>query len=87
MSEVKVQGQQHKNWLLRALPEPEWIPNQWDTVIHTESGRKALVMTQPKSPKEIFELPEGMDTRPTVCQILLGRELIDEIDVTKLSAR
>jgi len=86
MSEVKVHGQQHKNWLLRALPTPEWIPNRWDVVLHKESGRRALVLSQPTSPTEIFELPENMFTRPTVCSILLGKVIIDKIDVTALSA-
>ena len=86
MSEPQIIGQQHRNWLLRALPEPEWIPDRWTTVLHKESGRRALVLTQPQSPTEILELPEGLDTRPTTCKILLGKEIIDEIDVTELSA-
>ena len=65
---------------------PEWIPARWDVVLHIPSNRRALVMTSPASPKEIIELPEGLDVRPVLCKILLGSEIVEEIDVSTLSA-
>lgn len=76
--------QQHKNWLLRALPEPEWIPDRWTTAVHKETGKPVLVVTQPIEPEEIYELPEDAEQRPMYCNVLLGEELLENIDLVEL---
>ncbi len=74
----------NKQWLLKAFPRPQFVPNPFDTVIHAESGKRALVLTTPSDPEEIAELPKGQKTRPCVCSILLGEDIIEEIDVSHL---
>lgn len=76
----------NRQWLLKAFPAPEFVPSRLDVVIHMESGRRALVLTEPCDPEQVDELPEDQDTRPCVCNILLGEDVIEGIDVSRLQS-
>lgn len=77
-----------KMWLLKAFPAPEFVPKLHDVVVHRESGRRALVVSAPKDPDpETFDfdaLPEDQPSRPCMCDVMLGEDIVKGIDVSAL---
>lgn len=76
-----------KMWLLKAYPRAEYVPSVHETVLY-QSKRKALVVTKPKDPDpETFDfdaIPDEQETRPCMCDILLGEDIIN-VDISTLA--
>jgi hypothetical protein len=74
----------NKLWLLNALPAPAFIPKRMDVVFYIDAGRRALVVTNPRDPDELFELNDDIETRPCICDLLVGEEIVKNVDVSRL---
>lgn len=69
-------------------PDPIFRPSVNEVVYYTVAGRNALVISEPSDPDpETFnfdELPEDQFTRPCYCTIMVGEDIIENVDVSKL---
>lgn len=76
-----------KPWLLKAFPVASFIPKRHAIVEHIPSGNRALILTDPTDPEELedFDLSStDIATRPCTCTILLGEDIIYDVDVSQL---
>jgi len=77
--------QNNKNWLLRSLPPATWIPSQWDTVnlVKSRKSRPALILTKPVEPKDVKDVSK-LKQRPYICDVLLGEDIIKDVDISEM---
>lgn len=71
--------------MFKAFPLPDFIPEVFEVVTYTKADQAALVITKPCDPPEA-DMSSLLDreTRPCICDIMLGETVIKNVDVSEL---